>query len=64
MAEPLKNKMINISTTKDKTWVAYEKNIKSAVEWLKEKLRKEGVGLAMNLVDQAFPDIVKHNKKK
>ena len=61
MGEPLKNKIVNISTDDTKTWVAYEEDIKSAVEYLKSfftgglKVLEE---YALEKIDKAFPDLV------
>jgi len=60
MGEPLKNKIVNISTDDTKTWVAYEEDIKSAVEYLKSfftgglKVLEE---YALEKIDKAFPDL-------
>lgn len=68
--EPLKNKLLCLkhsdkNRVKNCKWIAYEIDIKSAVEWAKEKLYKRfghelhGDREIQEIMNKAFEDIMK-----
>lgn len=75
--KPLKNKVllfkgaiINkkfVSTSNTETPLYHAENVKSAVEWLKQQLKKENYIFSSNelndLIDKAFEDVTKNNKE-
>jgi len=71
MGEPLKNKGRRIIHWGDKKQLKspvimhmfYHTDIKSAVEWLKEEIRKVGAETICDLVNQAFPDLQPPHKE-
>ncbi len=65
--EPLKDKIHRLTGTDEFKLIYFEpEDIKSAVEWLKEEIRKEPFGLTDWLdkkINKAFQDVMKKEKK-
>ena len=72
-AEPLKDKVVNKDNyiIDEDTFLHYDTDIKSAVEWLKERLDDKLSDLTMEqisyvrlLIYEAFPDIAEGNPER